>query len=148
MTQSASNGPTPSRFVFLSEIPSLPAATKVRFLGCVVDYDSLSGRLLLEHAFPKAAQPGPHALIDVNLILESTPSSVLERGRWVNVIGYVQNAHQGGRKRKATQLHNKDLPVFVQAILMWDAGPLRIADYEATLEEQIQMHRQIERRNK
>ncbi|EXJ84975.1 hypothetical protein A1O3_05650, partial [Capronia epimyces CBS 606.96] len=139
MNGSASNGPTPSKFVFISELPALPAATKVRFLGCVVEYDSLRGRLLLEHTYPKNAHPIPRASVDVNLVLESTPSSALERGRWINVIGYTQSTHHRFRKRKADSAHVPDQAVPLQAILIWDAGPLRIADYETALEDHSQI---------
>ncbi|EHY55385.1 hypothetical protein HRR83_008830 [Exophiala dermatitidis] len=144
MNEFSNNGPAPSRFVFLSELPSLPAATKVRFLGCVVGYDTLNGRLLLEHAYPKNKQPAPRASVDINLILETTPSSTLEKGRWLNIIGYIQNTHGHSRRLKARLACSTDPVVSVQAILLWDAGPLRLADYEATLQGQSQLRKQLE----
>ncbi|KAL2421403.1 hypothetical protein ABEF95_007846 [Exophiala dermatitidis] len=149
MTEFSNNGPAPSRFVFLSELPSLPAATKVRFLGCVVEYDTLSGRLLLEHAYPKNKQPPTsRASVDINLILETTPSSTLEKGRWLNIIGYIQNTHGQSRTRKADLACSTDPVVSLQAILIWDAGPLRLADYEAALQGQIQLRKHLELNDK
>ncbi|KIX07626.1 uncharacterized protein Z518_02279 [Rhinocladiella mackenziei CBS 650.93] len=143
MSEGATNAPVPSKLVFLYELASLPPATKVRFVGCVLQYDVLNGQLLLEHAYPKNAHPVPRVSVDVSLVLESTASSALRHGCWINVIGYTQNSGVHARKRKDS-LHRRDEVVSLQAILIWDAGSLRIRDYENTLEEQRLVQQQLQ----
>ena len=98
-----------------------------------MEYNIARGRLLLQHAYPKHARPIPHVSVDVNLILETTQSSVFQSGNWVNVIGYVRKTQL--RNRKEFSLRSAKDTVSVQAILIWDAGALRIDGYENTLEE-------------
>lgn len=143
MSEGATNGPVPSKFVFLHEVASLPSATKVRLLGCVVQYDTTKGRLLLEHAYPKNAHPIPHIFVDTELVLESTPPSLYQQGSWINIIGYVRNPDLHNRKRRDNLSNGKSEIVSVQAILIWDAGALRTGDYEDILEEQRLAQRQL-----
>jgi len=144
MSELATNAPVASKFVFLHDIGSLAPATKIRFLGCIVDYHTAEGRLLLEHAYPKDTHPVPRVSVDINLVLESLQTSILRSGTWINVIGYTRDARPHGRKRKKSMSRSDEAPPSVQAILIWDAGALRLRDYEITLEEQRQVQRQLE----
>lgn len=81
----------------------------------------------------------------MNLILESLNARLLDNGRWVNVIGYLQSSAQvrakGKRRSVGASEHGKgqdeydEMPV-VQTVLMWDAGAVRATEYEKTLEKQ------------
>ncbi|KAL2159645.1 hypothetical protein VTH06DRAFT_2214 [Thermothelomyces fergusii] len=62
--------PRPSHLCFLSHLPEKQVGDKVRFLGCVISYIPASGVLALEHRLPEETRP-VHALVDVNLVLES-----------------------------------------------------------------------------
>ena len=97
----------------------------------MLDYDSCKGHVLLEHSYPKASLIVPTILVDVSLILESTDPVALRRGTWVNVIGYTKHTilHGGNHKPTGTT-------VTLQAVLLWDAGVIRINDYENILEDQ------------
>jgi len=79
-------------------------------------------------------------MVDVNLILETVKSELLENGRWVNVIGYVQSTAQAHSrvKRRTPEAdgHKDQREVMVQAVLMWDAGAIRANEYEKTMEAQ------------
>ncbi|KIW11124.1 hypothetical protein PV08_10424 [Exophiala spinifera] len=144
MNESSTNGPVASVLVFLHEIASLPPETKVRLLGCVVDYDMVKGQLILEHAYPKHILPTPRVSVDVNLSLETVDSSVLRTGAWVNIIGYTRITGLKSRRSKAHLHQSRDrdeLPA-MQAILIWPTRVLRIEDYEITLEEQRSIARQ------
>ncbi|KEF62580.1 uncharacterized protein A1O9_00553, partial [Exophiala aquamarina CBS 119918] len=140
----ATSAPAPSRFVFISELSSLPSDTKVRCLGCVVRYDLAEGRLLLEHAFPKLVQSRYQIWVDVNLVLESIDPQALYQGSWVNIIGYTRHTPSLGESKDGPEQQNSEQCLTLQAVLIWDAGPLQINDYTSTLEEQ----RLIQRRSK
>lgn len=102
----------------------------------IVDYDLGKGELLLEHAYPIHAHPVPRISVDINLVLESTHSSALQQGSWINVIGYTRVSRTRGRPKKQSLPGTRIEGVSLQAILIWSAGSLRIGEYEATLEEQ------------
>ncbi|KAK5233401.1 hypothetical protein LTR67_003809 [Exophiala xenobiotica] len=136
MSEFATNGPVASKFVFLKDVATLPPNTKVRLLGCIVDHDTAKGQIILEHAYPKNAKPIPHVLVDIDLVLESIEPSILSTGSWINVIGYTRTTQRGVRKSKARLRQPEDESSFLQAVLVWTAGALKITDYEITLEEQ------------
>ncbi|KAK5312609.1 hypothetical protein LTR93_011271 [Exophiala xenobiotica] len=136
MSEFATNGPVASKFVFLKDVATLPPNTKVRLLGCIVDHDTAKGQIILEHAYPKNAKPIPHVLVDIDLVLESIEPSILSTGSWINVIGYTRPTQRGVRKSKARLRQPADESSFLQAVLVWTAGALKITDYEIRLEEQ------------
>jgi hypothetical protein len=153
MSEFATNGPVASKFVFLKDVATLPPNTKVRLLGwyaspgvesslatnsrsSIVDHDTAKGQIILEHAYPKNAKPSPHMLVDIDLVLESIEPSILSTGSWINVIGYTRSTQRGVRKSKAKLRQPEDESSFLQAVLVWTAGALKITDYEITLEEQ------------
>jgi hypothetical protein len=96
------------------------------------------GRLLLEHAYPANTRPVPRAWTDVSLVLESTKSETFATGNWVHVVGYTLSAPRRSR-RNAERLPRPEQPhTSLQAILIWDAGPVKLGDYETVLgEEQL-----------
>ena len=65
---------------------------------------------------------------------------MLETGRWINVIGYVKDLQQTHKATTTTSLVARspwDLGlVLVQAVLIWDAGAVRVNEYEKTMEAQ------------
>ncbi|RMZ88073.1 hypothetical protein DV736_g4708, partial [Chaetothyriales sp. CBS 134916] len=145
-----------SQLVFLHELHKYKAGTKVRFicwygpfspLGCLgppdrsstLEYDTTTGLLLVEHAYPATAPQTPRAHVDINLIIETTKPELFERGAWINVIGYVLALRQQlARSSSTAPAPNKETTVNytrVQAILVWDAGSLTISDYEASVEK-------------
>ncbi|KIW61456.1 hypothetical protein PV05_01576 [Exophiala xenobiotica] len=136
MSEFATNGPAASKFVFLKDIASLPPNTKVRLIGCIVDYDIARGQIVLEHAYPKNIQPISRVLVDIDLVLETTEPSTLITGSWINVIGYTRRTRLNIRKSKAQLRQPVNESSSLQAVLIWTAGALKITDYEITLEEQ------------
>lgn len=135
-------GPLPTEHIFLHEIAKQPAGSKVRFLGCVVSYDISTGTLLLEHAFPTHTPQTSPAKVDISLILESIKADLLQPGTWLNIIGYVNRA-ASRRKRPALSggISGQMERSRVQALLAWNAGPVRVADYESILMQQRDMAR-------
>jgi hypothetical protein len=111
----------------------------------VFEYNSGKGQLTVEHAYPYDAASTPRAVIDVNVILEITNSQLLRNGSWINVIGYVQHVPdvQGRRQQRggSTGESRDDQLTVLQAVLVWDAGAIRVSEYEKVMEE----HRKAQR---
>ncbi|POS77311.1 hypothetical protein DHEL01_v204291 [Diaporthe helianthi] len=125
-----SSTPLPSKLTLLSSLPSQDVGTKVRFLGCVTSYATVSAQLTLQHRFPKSTET--QALVDVRLLLEKLTAQQTSVGEWVNVIGYINSpppvsmALSSKRKRGLPIVH-------VQALMLWSAGSLDIGRYEMLL---------------
>ena len=88
------------------------------------------------------------ALVDVNLLLSTLKTTNTQVGEWVNVIGYlevsnepsaVRQQQRGGesaQQRGGKEAARRTTGVYrVQAVMLWSAGAVRIADYERVLEE-------------
>ena len=146
-----SNGPLPPTLTFLSALPTHPPGTKIRFLGCVTNYTLHKGILELQHAYPP---PPSHksifALVDVNLLLETLKREDTQVGAWVNIVGYVEGIVKEG-KRGEMREKERDVEaeqwdgapvvyVRVQAIMLWSAGGVKIAEYEKALRERLKVY--------
>lgn len=152
------NGPLPTRLVFLSDLPTQHHGTKVRFLGCVTRYSLSTGVLELQHAYhPPATKTRTLALVDVNVVLEGLKREDTQVGAWINVVGYVEEVIKEGSRRGQGQGQEKTVlatgkgekvgegsrmvRVRVQAIMLWNAGGVKIGGYERTLEEKLELER-------
>lgn len=145
------SGPVPTRLVFLHELSSLPLHTKVRFLGWYVNklfidkrstnmrsvtrYDVGRGRLELEHNFPPvqgkkkkrdSLAASRRVSVDIYHVLKTITRDQLQVGSWLNVFGYVRSGMQGNEDANNNQL-------YVEAVMVSDAGAVRIAEYEQSL---------------
>ncbi|MDI1485261.1 MAG: hypothetical protein OHK93_000398 [Ramalina farinacea] len=149
-----SSAPPPTTLTLLSQIPSHAPGSKLRFLGCVSSYDTSSGFLELQHAFPESSTRTVRALVDVNVILETLRRDDLEVGAWVNVLAYVQpdQAESDLKRLSSERLRGKHSPpgatsrsgsstinVKLQAVMLWNAGAIKIADYERAVESKINL---------
>ncbi|PYH99284.1 hypothetical protein BO71DRAFT_394613 [Aspergillus ellipticus CBS 707.79] len=128
------NGPLPSTRAFLADLPALPTESKVRFLGCVRTYNVHTGHLILEHNYPrrKASQEPPSVSVDINALLETVTSEELRVGAWVNVLGYV-------RRPAPAALASEVL--YVEALMLFPAGPVALGEYERILHESLEVER-------
>ena len=149
-----SNGPLPSRLVFLSDLPTQAHGNKVRFLGCVTRYTLSTGVLELQHAYHPPPKIPTIAVVDVNVVLEGLKREDTQVGAWINVVGYVEEMVREG-KRGQGQVQEKMGPatrngervregprvvrVRVQAIVLWNAGGVKIGEYERTLENRLKL---------
>ncbi|PLB46882.1 hypothetical protein P170DRAFT_511551 [Aspergillus steynii IBT 23096] len=129
------NGPLPSRRAFLSNLAALPADSKVRFLGCVRTYSVPTGRLILEHNYPrrKSTSDVPTVSVDINAVLETVTSEELRVGAWVNVLGYVRRSMIAGET------------IYVEAIMVFAAGAIALGEYERILHESMEVERRVQR---
>ncbi|KAF7512757.1 hypothetical protein GJ744_000324 [Endocarpon pusillum] len=139
------HGPLPSRHIFLHEIAKQPTATKVRFLGCVASYDVLTALLVLEHAYPQDLPQVPRVSVDLSLVLESLRPDQLQSGTWLNIIGYVSKcAPTKNRVPVPGRMSMGTGRSSIQALVVWNAGALRIGDYEKILSQQQNMRKQLQ----
>lgn len=108
----------------------------------VTSYDIPTGLLVLEHAFPRDAPRVPRVQVDVTLTLESLSADELSDGSWVNVIGYVRTL--APRRRRRNNTAGQAEASTVQAVLLWSAGAVRIADYQGALSRQQELAKQLQ----
>ncbi|KAL2843653.1 CST complex subunit Ten1 [Aspergillus pseudoustus] len=144
------NGPLPSTRAFVSDIPSLPTDSKIRFLGCVKAYHTPSGHLVLEHNYPRAKkkphsaqkqkQVPPSIVVDINAVLETVTWEQLCVGAWVTVLGYVRRgssaaaaAWADGEEASSASSSSPSDSVSVDAVVILPAGAVDIGEYERIL---------------
>jgi hypothetical protein len=71
-------------------------------------------------------------LVDVKLLLNTMKSNETRIGEWLNVIGYVME-----RKHSINDYTDVQSIVPVQAIVLWSSGPLKLDNYERSLDQQV-----------
>ena len=148
------NGPLPTRLVFLSDLPIQAHGNKVRFLGCVTRYTLSTGVLELQHAYHPPPKIPIIALVDVNVVLEGLKREDTQVGAWINVVGYVEEVVREGMRGQGQVQEDMDpatrngarvrdgprvVRVRVQAIVLWNAGGVKIGEYERTLENRLKL---------
>ncbi|CAK7565312.1 MAG: hypothetical protein SEPTF4163_003226 [Sporothrix epigloea] len=122
-----------SRLCFLSDLKTRKSQ-KVRFLGCVTEYDMAAGILTMQHQFhgkPTAHRIDVRARVRIDLVLERLTAEHISVGAWVNVMGYVTDVLDTG-------------DVHVQAVLLWSTGPLDLQEYERQLSSMIESNSNTE----
>jgi hypothetical protein len=87
--------------------------------------------LTLEHKFP--SEDNRFAIVDVNLLLSTLRSTDTQIGEWVNVMGYITTPPP----KQFRNLEGRKVDVFVQAIILWSAGSVKLDEYEKLLAEQL-----------
>lgn len=140
-----SSAPVPTVLTLLSHLPSHKVGSKVRFLGCVNAYNSREGVLELLHASKDCAKTTVVAETDIKVILETVKREDLELGAWVNVMGYIsgieaaRSVDQSSSIAKSKQISSAALAtVTIQAIMLWNAGAINLADYEKAVHHRLQ----------
>lgn len=138
----STNGPVASKHIFIHNLLDQEVGAKVRFLGCVTDYEDGKGQLIVEHNYASGldSAPSTKAIVDVNMLLESMKIDAVQPGSWINIIGYVRNKSPRKARRSLSghRMVGEDLPK-IQAILIWNAGAVQVRNYEKTLEEQMSL---------
>lgn len=139
MADNASNAPRASKLIFLSQLCEQQTTSKVRFLCCVLDYDIETGHLLVEHNYAPTAthRSNTRAAVDAKLILEIVDQTCLQKGAWINVIGYIEHLPKSRSQKSRKPLNDIDILGLprVQAVLMWNAGAIHVDKYEKTMKE-------------
>jgi Telomere capping, CST complex subunit len=160
------NGPRPTTRVFLSELPSLPLHSKVRFLGwwalpslqfnasealrltrslhSVTRYDISTGCLILEHGYPTNLKTPATIPVDINLLLETIKGDEIQAGAWLNVLGYVreQAPQQNDSRALAPET---EASIYIEAVMVFSAGAIHVGDYERILRDSLEVDRRVNR---
>ncbi len=89
--------------------------------------------LTLEHNFPLGSNR--QALVDINLLLGSLASTDTRIGEWVNVMGYVTRPRSEHKYITESIKHG----TFIQAVVLWAAGSVKLQEYERSLTNQLQV---------
>jgi hypothetical protein len=152
MSGVSTNAPVPSKHLFLHEVTKEAIGTKVRFLcwyaecsgpssdallmfASVLDYEVSKAYLHVEHRYPQDAGNNLSFAVEITHVLSTINATELQAGSWLNVIGYVRRSQSSRHKRKRAA--DPVLPVqpqiIVQAILIWNAGAIKITEYEKIL---------------
>ncbi|KAJ6079812.1 hypothetical protein N7467_009565 [Penicillium canescens] len=150
------NGPRPSNRVFLSDLSSLQADSKVRFLGCVRHYIIATGHLVLEHIYPRNKAEFGSVSVDINAVLEDLTAEELRVGTWLNVLGYVRDSLPPSSSLSSTPESKQSgdtttgpvtvpsRPVHVEAVVVFPAGAIALGEYERILRNSQDVERMIQ----
>lgn len=143
MAENTSNAPKASTLIFLHQLHEQQVTAKVRFLCCVLDYDAKTGCLLVEHKYnqDETASHRTSAVIDINLVLESTKPICLQKGSWINVLGYVEHIPRVKSHKLQSNTKSTDTAKLcrVQAVLVWEAGAVRVDKYEEVVKQHLSL---------
>ncbi|KAF8473486.1 CST complex subunit Ten1 [Kalaharituber pfeilii] len=134
-------GPNPASLTLLENLAQFPLRSKVRFLGYIEAYHSVSSTLIVMHTtmyqspFSSLSSSLPRktktASVDITIVVEQIPIGELQIGEWVNVLGYITDMQADGGT------------VCIQGIQIWSAGGIDLGKYERQLREK----EKVDRRN-
>lgn len=121
-------------------------------------YNTASGRLTLHHNYNdnvnKLNSQISKVEVDINLLLGNISHTTVQIGVWLNILGYIredvpddchrrnwsESTHRNSEKGKHV---STDWPVYVQAVTILPAGPVRIGEYESLLRDMQQVERRV-----
>ncbi|KAK3679055.1 hypothetical protein LTR78_001508 [Recurvomyces mirabilis] len=118
--------PEPSRLLKLEQLPSTTTTigTKIRFLGCVHDYDTTTALLTLRDHYPATAKDVPTIFVSIDNIKDGLDHELLAVGSWLNVMGALRARPQGFKVSRQARV------AFVDATIVWSAGAVRLERYQ------------------
>ena len=94
------------------------------------------------------------------MILESLKREDTQVGAWLNVVGYVEEVlneekmrqgqaqrQVGFAKRDGDRVRDgpRAVRVRVQAVMLWNAGGVKIGEYERTLGERLESEKEVQK---
>lgn len=98
----------------------------------VQNYNASTATLELVHS---ATTPGKNTVVyvDITAVLETVKHTELEVGAWINVVGYLVKVPRKASDSK----HSRSVPrhAYVQAIMLWSAGSVKLDEYEASVKQ-------------
>jgi hypothetical protein len=106
----------------------------------VEQYDVSTGTLVLKHNYPPSERP-TSVHVNVDIVLETLQKTSLAVGAWLNVVGYTTQKASLLRSSidtvEASALKDDTNAAYVQAIILWDAGAVKLDAYERALQGRI-----------
>ena len=121
-------------------------AAPLLILCSVTKYTSSTATLTLHHNYPTvSASPTSVASVDVNLLLSTLKPTDTQVGEWVNVIGYItsQPTRTAKTEPRSASEALKWAKVFVQAVMLWSAGSIKLGEYERVLAERKDVDKRL-----
>jgi hypothetical protein len=79
--------------------------------------------------------------VDINLLLETVKAIDLQVGAWLNVLGYVRNRPFPAVETSPFERKS----IYVEAVMIWTAGAIRIGEYERVLRDCKEVDRRVMR---
>ena len=72
------------------------------------------------------------------MVLETTKAELYAKGAWLNILGYLQEGPESKNRRRSSSGIKRAQPAVpsVQAVLMWDAGAIKVCEYEVIMDKQ------------
>lgn len=106
----------------------------------------MRGRLELEHNYPPVQEKkkkrdslaaSRRVSVDIYHVLQTITRDQLQVGSWLNVFGYIRSEVQGNEDASNSQL-------YVEAVMISDAGAIRIAEYEQSLTDMQAINQKLQ----
>ncbi len=94
-------------------------------------YDPSSGSVGLKHNYPSSSTPVV-AEVHLDHVLENITPTTTQIGTWLNVIGFMSRDKDTGHKGLHASSPLK--VVTIDAVVVWDAGSIKLDAYEKALE--------------
>ncbi|KAJ5908948.1 hypothetical protein N7495_001630 [Penicillium taxi] len=144
------NGPRPSTFAFLCDLPYLPADSKIRVLGCVRQYNVIEGQLILEHNYPRKRPEPSIVAVEIHAVIEDITAEELSVGSWLNVLGYVRDSITSTASFSSSQQTVNSIsarvpprPVYLEAVMVFPAGAIQLGEYERIIRNAQDIERRL-----
>ena len=103
----------------------------------IEQYDPSRGSVSLKHNYPSSSTPVV-AEVHLDHVLESITSTTTQIGTWLNVVGFISRDEDAGCQDVQAQPKKGGRPmlkvVTVDAVMVWDAGSIKLDTYEKALE--------------
>lgn len=128
-------------------------------------YNVTEGHLILEHNYVRGNDEANSVPVDINPVLENITSEELRVGAWLNVLGYVRDAHSPSTSFSSSQLDAQSSqssndgsftkvqrtvasrPVYIDAVLVFPAGAIALGEYERILRNVQDVERRMQYMN-
>lgn len=109
-------------------------------------HDVKQGRLALEHNFSLSSRDSSGSsrkpatvLVDIYHVLDAIKADALQVGAWLNVFGYVRSEAQEAKENEDGLTND----VYVQAVMISEAGAIRVAEYEQSIMDMRAIDRRL-----
>lgn len=103
----------------------------------VEHYDPSLGSMSLKHNYPSSSIPVV-AKVHLDHVLESITPTTIQIGTWLNVVGFISRNEDTEHKDVQAASNKSSRPmlkvVTVDAVMIWDAGSIKLDAYEKALE--------------
>lgn len=79
--------------------------------------------------------------MDIYHVLNTIKADEMQVGAWLNVFGYIRSERQEKEEEKKGLAND----IYVQAVMISDAGAIRVAEYEQSIVDMRAINRRLQR---